>query len=159
MSRKETERRTTASTVMRMAHELWRKGLRLATSWSSLLKLCWRIIRHQLKQQVVFVKGVSFSNSDGTSRQHLLSKLSGTESGKYRVKVTGEADNLFDPNAQRVDVINSDRSVAQLGYLPKELAKELAQKEASGEELIVTDFAISRNMGGLYGIRLSYACI
>lgn len=159
MSKKETERRTIASSVMKMAHDLWRKGLCLAASWSSLLKLCWRTIRHQIKQQVAFVKGVSFSNRDGTSRQYLLLKLSATSSGKYWLKVTREADNPFDSSAQRVEAINADGSIVQLGYLPKELAKELAQDVKTGKELIVTDFTIARNMGGLYGIKLYFVCI
>lgn len=159
MSRKETERRTIASTVMRMAHELWRKGLRLASSWSSLLKLCWGVIRNHIRSQSVYAKGVTFPNRGGTSRQKLLEMLSKVSGESFWLKASLEADNPFDPNAMKVESVFAEGTVYQLGYLPKELAKELVLEIKSGKELIITDFAIAKNMGGLYGVKLYYACM
>lgn len=159
MSRKETERRTIASTVMRMAHKLWRNGLRLVSSWSSLLKLCWGVIRNSIMHHAVYSKGVTFPNSDGTSRQKLLAMLFEASGRSYWLKVSLEADNPFDLNAMKVESVFAEGTVYQLGYLPKELAKELVLEIKSGKELIITDFAIAKNMGGLYGVKLYYACI
>lgn len=159
MSKKETERRTIASTVMRMAHELWRKGLRLVSSWSSLLRLCWGVIRNHIRNQSVYAKGVTYPNIDGTSRQKLLAMLFEASGRSYWLKVSLEAYNPFDPNAMKVESVFADGTTYQLGYLPKELVKELVLEIRSGKELIITDFAIAKNMGGLYGVKLYYACI
>src|SRR5690554_1219557 len=99
MSRKEAKRRTMASSVLKRSHQLWRMGIRACVSWSTLLRLCWKLLKKELKTSVSMVRGVTFSNDDGSSRQRIIERLSKLPKGVYWLTLRRESDNPYDPNA------------------------------------------------------------
>lgn len=70
------------------------------------------------------IAGVKYWNADGTSRQRVLRDLEPLTP----LKLEEEPDNLHDPNAVRVCLTNG----RQLGYLPKEVAREVALRRQEG---------------------------
>lgn len=159
MSRKEARRRSMASSVLRRSHQLWKLGIRACVSWSTLLRLCWRLLKKELKTSVSMVRGVTFSNDDGSSRQRIIEKLSKLPKGLYWLTLRRESDNPYDPNAVSVDVRNLGNMSAQIGYLPRELAQVLAPEIDSGKEVAVVDFSYSQGWNGVYGVKVYYTYI
>ena len=128
-------------------------------SWSTLLKLCWRLLKKELDTAVSRVSGVTFSNDDGSSRQRIIEKLSNLPRGLYWLTLNRESDNPYDPNAIRVDARKLGNMAAQIGYLPRELARVLAPKIDGGKEVVVVDFSYSQGWNGVYGVKVYYTCI
>jgi hypothetical protein len=159
MSRKEAKRRTMASSVLKRSHQLWRMGIRACVSWSTLLRLCWKLLKKELKTSVSMVRGVTFSNDDGSSRQRIIERLSKLPKGVYWLTLRRESDNPYDPNAVSVDARNLGNMSAQIGYLPRELAQVLALEIDSGKDVVVVDFSYSQGWNGIYGVKVYYACI
>ncbi|WP_422487322.1 HIRAN domain-containing protein [Gudongella sp. DL1XJH-153] len=159
MSRKESSRRSMASSVLRRSHQLWKMGIKVCVSWSTLLKLCWRLLKKELETSVSIIRGVTFSNDDGSSRQMLIERLSRLPKGLYWLNLRRESDNTYDANAIRVDADRVDNMSAQLGYLPRDLAQVLAPEIDSGKEVVVVDFSFSQGWNGIFGVKLYYACI
>jgi hypothetical protein len=159
MSRKEARRRSIASSVLRRSHQLWRMGIRTCVTWSTLLKLCWRLLKKELDTSVSRVSGVTFSNEDGYSRQMIIEGLSKHPRGLYWLGLRRERNNAYDENAIRVDAIRVGNKSALLGYLPRELAQVLAPEIDGGKEVYVVDFTFSQGWNGIYGIKVYYACI
>lgn len=159
MSKKETERRSMASSVMRRAHVLWRKGIRFAVTWSSLLRMCWRLQKNELSAVSSFARGVTFNNRDGSSRQDHLKRIYGLPRGLCWLYLKREIDNQFDPNAIRIETKWFQKNSLQMGYLPKELASALAPQIDQGKEVVVVDYTISQGWNGIYGLRFNYVCI
>lgn len=159
MSRKEARRRNMASSVLRRSHQLWRMGIRACVSWSTLLKLCWRLFKKELETSVSIVRGVTFSNDDGSSRQRIIERLSKLTKGLYWLILRRESDNTYDSNAVRVEARKLGNMSAQIGYLPKELAQVLAPEIDSGKEVVVVDFSYSQGWNGIYGVKVYYTCV
>ncbi len=159
MSRKEARRRSMASSVLKRSHQLWKLGIRACVSWSVLLKLCWRLLKKELETSVSMVRGVTFLNDDGSSRQMIIERLSRLPKGLYWLNLRREGDNTYDENAIRVDADRVDNMSAQLGYLPRELAQVLAPEIDAGKEVVVVDFSFSQCWNGIYGVKLYYAII
>jgi len=128
-------------------------------SWSSLLKLCWRFFKKELDTAVTMVRGVTFSNADGCSRQRIIEGLSKHPWGLYWLQLRRERDNAYDPNAIRVDAIRVGNRSAQLGYLPRELAQVLAPEIDTGKEVYIVDFSFSQGWNGIYGVKVYFAFI
>jgi len=159
MSRKESSRRSMASSVLRRSHQLWKMGIKICVSWSTLLKLCWRLLKKELETSVSIVRGVTFFNDDGSSRQMIIERLSRLPKGLYWLNLRREGDNTYDENAIRVDADRVDNMSAQLGYLPRELAQVLAPKINCGKEVVIVDFSYSQGWNGVYGVKVYYTCI
>lgn len=70
-----------------------------------------------MKTKYIKVAGVTFEG-----RQSLIAKLRGNEP----VRLRPEPENKFDPHAIAVDCAMADGTIASVGYVPKDLAKELA---------------------------------
>jgi hypothetical protein len=96
------------------------------------------------------VVGVSFPNSDGTSRQKIIKKLLEGE----KIFLKREPENEYDPNA--IKVLTEDKK--QIGYIQKELARLLAprfdRKEKYKSEIM--SIACVENEKGIdnYGIQI-----
>lgn len=73
-----------------------------------------------IRQESFRVAGTTFSN-----RQRYLRYLDVTGT-KFKVILTREPKNKFDPNAIKVLVKTTEKKTLQLGYVPKEFAATLA---------------------------------
>ena len=90
-------------------------------------------------QKTIKVKGVTFKNAQRNIRTFA--------SGDFeRFDLVREPDNFFDSNAIRVTVA----TVVFLGYVPREVAKELAPLMDEGRKFMA--FFVSRNEHPVYGI-------
>ena len=158
MTKKEEMRRNIAGSVLERAHNLWRSGIKYAVSWGNLLKLCWLIVKGGVNEEICYVKGVSFSNEDGTQRQRLIQGLTRASKGSYWIILTREKDNSFDENAVRVEAVKEGGVKATIGYLPRELAIKASPLMDSGKEALVTGFEFSNPRCGLAGMKISFVC-
>lgn len=158
MTKKEEMRRNIAGTVLERAHNLWRSGIKYAVSWGNLLKLCWLITRGGVNEEICYVKGVSFSNEDGTQRQRLIQGLTRASKGSYWIILTREKDNSFDKNAVRVEAVREGGVKNTLGYLPKDMAAALSPAIDSGHEVVITGFEFSNPLCGLIGLKIYFIC-
>lgn len=77
----------------------------------------------------VRIAGVSYKNSEGTSRQKILKKCNIGEC----LIIKREPKNRYDPNAIAIFRQNGE----QLGYIPREFAEWLAPKMDNGLEPLV----------------------
>jgi HIRAN domain len=98
------------------------------------------------------LRGVSRSNDDGTDRQAIIRKScrAGDELRVYR-----EPDNPVDPNA--IAIFAYYKGVErQLGYLPSELAAELAPKLRRGKSLrVVVSEVTGGQPGYFFGVNVT----
>jgi hypothetical protein len=78
------------------------------------------------------IAGVSHSNRDGSSRQVKLARLRSADDSARELELVHETDNPYDANA--VAII--DRSIGQLGYVPRDLAARVARRLDRGEKLV-----------------------
>jgi len=99
----------------------------------------------QTNTRVIFVKvaGVSFEG-----RQQYLAALLGDEP----VRIVPEPENKYDPNALAVHIAVNG-SVCHCGYIPKELAKEIAPL-LDGEAVMATIDAVRGGGDYHYGLVL-----
>lgn len=81
----------------------------------------------KMKRWSVKVAGVSFEG-----RQSVLARLKGNEP----CRLVPEPTNAYDPNALAVHVALSDGSIAHVGYVPRDLARQIAPA-LEGENLMV----------------------
>lgn len=72
------------------------------------------------------IRGVTFKNSDGTSRQQIISRLKDTTP----INLVRDYGNRHDRNA--IKVINDKGE--QLGWVAKEIARDLASKMDAGKQ-------------------------
>ncbi|HEY5901539.1 MAG TPA: HIRAN domain-containing protein, partial [Anaerolineales bacterium] len=70
-----------------------------------------------MKHLIVKVAGVTFEG-----RQEHLRRLRGHEP----VRIVPEPENSYDPNALAVHIALDDQTVVHVGYVPRELAAEIA---------------------------------
>lgn len=74
------------------------------------------------------IVGVSFKNSDNTSRQELIRKLQLDE----KLTIEHEENNPYDKNSHVIK--NKDNII--LGHINRELSEELIEKKESGQKII-----------------------
>ena len=82
--------------------------------------------------------GVTYPNSDGTSRQQILKRMRREECEYEAVYLEPEPDNPYDKNAVKVLNIKGE----QIGYLSSDLAKDITERISEGEEFfaVITSF-------------------
>lgn len=73
------------------------------------------------------LKGVSFSNEDGKSRQELIQSLERND----KLEIVHEPNNKYDKNCHSV-IFNGN----VLGNISKELSEDLMKKKSEGEKII-----------------------
>lgn len=130
--------------VCAIANQLRKTGLSL----SSAFRAAWKKVKLQM---VVSVSGVTFSNI-----QERLQFLSQFRPQDLTVSLEREADNSFDTNAIKVRVhIPSIRKQTEIGYVPAQIAKELAKAIDIGCEIKATLKGI---IGG-YSYKENYGCL
>lgn len=130
--------------VCAIANQLRKTGLSLATAF----RAAWRKVKLQM---VVRVSGVTFSNI-----QERLQFLSQFRPQDLTVSLEREADNSFDTNAIKVRVhIPSIGKQTEIGYIPAQIAKELAKAIDIGCEIKATLKGI---IGG-YSYKENYGCL
>lgn len=96
------------------------------------------------------VAGISFDH-----RQNYAGYVSKNRANTY-LFVSREASNAFDTNAVRVMAHVRGGKTVQLGYLPKDVAAEVAPRIDAGGRCWVESFTINRGgPKGTYGIRLT----
>lgn len=99
------------------------------------------------------VKGVNFEN-----RQGLLIHFARAidEGKKYFVTLRREKNNTHDPNAIKVwAVLPETKTYMPVGFISKELAKELAPLMDAGKRVWVKTFEILGGRGLTYGLLLT----
>jgi len=158
MTSKERNRRSKAAMTLTKAHSLWNLGMKHAITWRKLIGLCWELEKGGIEEKTCYVKGVSFSNDDGTSRQLLLQRLSKVTKGIFWITLTREKDNSYDPNAIKVEAIKEGGGKATLGYIPRALAEIVAPLIDSGKEAVVTGFEFTNPLCGLIGMKVTLIC-
>lgn len=159
MSRSESNRRLTASKVMKEAHKLYKRRAMFHFSFSLCLRYCWASIRGLCKLYYSRIKGVSFNNINGTSRQDILYALTKYHKEDISLYLVKEPANPFDPNAMKIMVMVSNKGTAQVGYLAKEIAAKISISLDCGKELIVIYETITGGGSFNYGMNFSYTTI
>jgi hypothetical protein len=91
------------------------------------------------------VVGESFTNANGTSRQEIIAR---SEPGT-NVYLVPEPDNPHDAKAVRVFVSEGGAATAQIGYLPREAASEMADELRRGR--VACWLASTGHNGNLWG--------
>lgn len=130
--------------VCAIANQLRKTGLSLSASF----KAAWKKVKLQM---VVRVSGVTFSNI-----QERLQFLSQFRPQDLTVSLEREADNSFDTNAIKVRIhIPAIKKQAIVGYIPAQIAKELAKAIDIGCEIKATLKGI---IGG-YSYKENYGCL
>ena len=106
--------------------------------------------RKQLQEYYVETRiaGVSFANDDGSSRQDALAEIE-HQGGALPITLKRKPKNRFDPNA--IAVFHEDK---QIGYVPRQLAEELAPIIDAGIEMRAHIVSIGQNAVGLYGLTI-----
>lgn len=134
MSEKESIRRKIARVVFIQAWRMYRRGSRWLCSFSTSLKVAWQIIRG--KQFIMYTKvvGVSFNNTDGVSRQKILRRLLEIPKEPIAISLKREPENPVDRNAIQVVVAVTNKGIATLGYLNRNLASMIADELDSGKD-------------------------
>ena len=159
MSMKEVRRRNVASRVFKKAWELFRKGAKWCYSFSSCLKLAWRTVRGIERFKYSNVKGVTFPNQNGVSRQAVINALTKYSYDQISLFLERDPNNLFDKNAVKVIAMVSNKGTAQIGFVAKEIAVEIALKLDNGfEAVVVLEQITGTNLGNL-GVNFSYALL
>jgi single-stranded-DNA-specific exonuclease len=93
------------------------------------------------------VAGVTYEG-----RQDIIANLRGNEP----CRLEPEPDNPYDPNAIKVIIALPDGTKAHVGYLPRDLAKQVAP-ELDGEKLMVKIIEITGGYGDfpIWGMRIA----
>lgn len=96
------------------------------------------------------VRGVTFENEDGSSRQDILEELYTEACDGDAVELRREPDNEYDENA--IAVYTEDER--QLGFLSRELAADLAPEMDDGWEPEAAIANITQSKSGVYGCNI-----
>ena len=153
MSDKEAKRRKIIKQVMRKA---WVTFRRCMLTWSTCLRIAWKTVRCLLTVYHSKVKGTTFNN-----RQRLLRRLSLYPINKITLRIERELGNLFDPNAIRIIAKVKGKGEADIGYISKELALDLAPIIDLGNTILIMIDSItgSNRSGGFLGVNFNYIVI
>jgi len=101
----------------------------------------------KVRKAYLDIVGESFKNPDGTDRQEIIAKYC---KPNKRVKLEREPENTHDKNAISVWVETEPGKYAQIGYVERKLAADLAPALDAGEgEKIRVN--ISKVIGGVPG--------
>lgn len=155
MSVQEKRRRSLASCVFR---EAWKYFKRSKINFSTALTLAWKTVRGL--QRIVFTKarGVTKDNEDGINRQRIISRLAAYSESEISLEFKREPLNRFDSAA--ISIIASvlgKKGSACLGYLSKELAREVAPLLDEGNIAIV--FFLGVTGAEIRGLNFAFAMI
>lgn len=157
MSIHEHNRRKTASQVFRKAWNLFKNGGGILYSFSECLRLAWALILK--RQRLVFskVRGVTFDNPDGISRQRLLQKLRQYPQADVSILLQREPDNPFD--AYAIEVIASVRhhGRAVVGYMSSSMSREVSPLMDQGYTTVA--FFEEITGGEILGLNYSFSLI
>lgn len=130
--------------VCAIANQLRKTGLSLSAAF----RAAWKKVKLQM---VVRVSGVTFSNI-----QERLQFLCQFRPQDLTVSLEREASNSFDTNAIKVRVhIPSIRKQTEIGYIPAQIAKELAKAIDIGCEIKAT----LKGITGGYSYKENYGCL
>lgn len=137
MSKKEFNRRKLSSMVFLRAWKYFRSKGTNSYSFSLCLKLAWKTARGI--QHLIYskVRGTTFSNENGVSRQIILYNLRKYSLSEVGLELVRDYVNLFDRNAVMIFATVRNRGSAVVGYLSAELASEVAPLLDSGLTPIV----------------------
>lgn len=159
MSNKEFKRRKLASQVFKKAWALFKKGARWSYSFANCLKLAWATLRGISEFKFSKAKGVSFANSNGVSRQQVIMALRKYDYSQISLFFEREPLNQFDSDAIKVLAKVENRGVAQIGFVAKEIAADIALKLDYGYEAIVILEQITGTTLGSLGVNFSYVLL
>lgn len=157
MSKRESNRRQLASSVFKEAWRLYKKGVKWFYSFSTCLRLAWRSVRNICEFKYSKVKGVSFSNDNGVSRQTVIKALTKYSYSQTSLYLEREFNNPYDNNAIRIIAKVANKGSAQIGYLSKEIAAEVAPKLDIGYSSVVVLERITGFNSGNLGVNFKYA--
>lgn len=157
MSKRERNRRQLASSVFKEAWRLYKKGVKWFYSFSSCLKLAWRTVRNICGFKFSKVKGVSFNNDNGISRQEVIRALAKYDYKQISLSFERESSNQYDRNAIKIIAKVTNLGSAQIGYLSKEIAAYVAPKLDIGYSSVVVLEQITGSSSGNLGVNLKYA--
>lgn len=136
MSDREFVRRVTAKNVMRKAWWYYKGNLHGLTFRRALL-LAWRTVRGMQRLIYSKVRGVTKENEDGVNRQNILVRLARYSEQDVTLSLCREKGNAYDSNATRIIANVYGKGSACVGYLSKDLAKDVAPMLDDGHEAIV----------------------
>ena len=146
MSSKEFRRRKIARQVMKSTWSMFRRCL---LSFSTCLRICWKIVRFLTPVHHTKARGTSFGN-----RQKVLSRLSLYNASDIVLSFLREPSNAYDSNAVAILASVQGKGSVIAGYLSRELAAEIAPFLDSGGSAVVlfntiTGFELNGNYLGL----------
>jgi hypothetical protein len=136
MSDREFVRRVTAKNVMRKAWWYYKGNLHGLTFRRALL-LAWRTVRGMQRLIYSKARGVMKENVDGIYRQKILAKLARYPEQDVTLSFEREDDNIYDSNAVKIIAHVNEKGWACVGYLSKDLAREVAPLLDEGYEAIL----------------------
>jgi hypothetical protein len=102
------------------------------------------------------VKGVTFKNDNGTKRQSILRALMKYQSNQVSLHLQRELDNPYDTNAIKIIASVDYKGSAQVGYVSKEIAEEMARLIDLGRIVIVFFEGITGEEPSYLGLNYSY---
>ncbi len=160
MSKKEQNRRKIASYVFKRAWKLFKKqGAKYMYTFATCLKLAWRIVRGYARLNFSKVRGVSFKNIDGISRQSVIAALSKYATEEISLYFEREPDNPYDPNAIKIMAKVAGKGSAQIGYVAKELAEDLAVEMDLNRKVVVILEEITGRSSRMLGVNYRYILV
>jgi hypothetical protein len=160
MSKREENRRKIASYVFKRAWKLFKKqGAKYMYTFATCLKLAWRIVRGYAHLSFSKVRGVSFKNSDGKSRQSVIAALRKYSPEQISLYFEREPDNPYDPNAIKVMAKVAGKGSAQIGYVAKELAEYISVELDLNRKAVVILEDITGVPSRMLGVNFRYILV
>lgn len=158
MSNKEINRRKVLSSVMRKAWNIYHSGVQWHYTFSSCLKLAWKLISGIAKIKYTKVRGVTFTNQNGITRQQILYRLSKYPTNQISLFIKHESTNLYDSHAIQVHAKVRGSSI-QIGYLSRQQSNNIFLQTNSLDNIIVVMDSITQSKNShhnLLGCNLYY---
>lgn len=135
MSQKEKNRRQMLSKIFHLAWKLYNKSGRWQYSFGNCLKKAYRLMKASTKRIYSKVRGTTFKNDNGVSRQLLLQRLSCYSDKSVHLELLAEPSNDYDANAiQVLASVRGREKKAVLGYVSASLAVDI-RKEATSSSI------------------------
>jgi hypothetical protein len=136
MSDREFVRRVTAKNVMRKAWRYFKGNIHSLTFRQALI-LAWKTVRGMQRLIYSKVRGVTKQNDDGIYRQNILARLARYPEKDVSLSFRREEDNMYDSNAIMIIAHVNNKGWACVGYLSRDLSKEVAPLLDSGYQGIL----------------------
>lgn len=153
MSKQESTRRTLCRYVMVKAWVYYRN---LKTTFRKALKLSWMLVKRTLKPIRTKLKGVSFQN-----RQDLIRLLTMLKPKAYKLQLKRDYGNPYDSQAVMMTMSILDSVPRTLGYMNKELARQVATLMDAGHIVKVIQHEVTGReyRDGKLGVNYTFVCI